>query len=67
LPNLPWIDNTATSSSAPSVGTPINTNPPVSSVPTMTQSSNQTPADSNQSSSIPSMKGYADDDLNKPQ
>ena len=67
LPTLPWIDSAATNSSAPSVGTPINTNPPVSSVPTMTQSSDQAPADSNQSSSIPTMKGYADDDLNKPQ
>ena len=67
LPNLPWIDNTAgASASAPSVGTPINTNPPVSSIPTMTQSSDQTPADKNQSSDIPTMKGYADDDLNKP-
>jgi len=48
LPNLPWIDNTAaTGPSAPSVGTPINTDPPASS--------------------IPSMKGTADDDLNKPQ
>lgn len=46
LPTLPWIDNTATSSSAPSVGTPINNDPPASS--------------------IPSMKGSADDDLNKP-
>ena len=67
LPNLPWIDNTATSSSAPSVGTPINTNPPVSSIPTMTESSNQAPTDSTPPASIPSMKGYADDDLNKPQ
>ncbi len=48
LPTLPWIDNTAAAgSSAPSVGTPINTNPPASP-------------------SIPSMKGSADDDLNKP-
>jgi hypothetical protein len=67
LPNLPWIDNTATSSVAPSVGTPINTNPPVSSIPTMTESSNQASADSTPPASIPSMKGYADDDLNKPQ
>ena len=67
LPNLPWIDNTAAaSSSAPSVGTPINTNPPVSSVPTMTQSSDQAPTDSTPPSSAPTMKGYADDDLNKP-
>jgi hypothetical protein len=68
LPNLPWIDNTATTSSAaPSVGTPINTNPPVSSIPAMTESSNQAPTDSTPPASIPSMKGYADDDLNKPQ
>jgi hypothetical protein len=67
LPNLPWIDNTATSSAAPSVGTPINTNPPVSSIPAMTESSNQAPTDSTPPASIPSMKGYADDDLNKPQ
>lgn len=68
LPNLPWIDNTATTSSAaPSVGTPINTNPPVSSAPAMTESSNQAPTDSTPPASIPSMKGYADDDLNKPQ
>jgi hypothetical protein len=66
LPNLPWIDSAATNSAAPSVGTPINTNPPASSIPTMTQSSDQTPADNNQSSDIPTMKGYADDDLNKP-
>jgi len=68
LPNLPWIDNTAaTSSAAPSVGTPVNTNPPVSSIPAMTESSNQAPADSTPPSSTPTMKGYADDDLNKPQ
>ena len=66
LPNLPWIDSAATNSSAPSVGTPINTNPPASSIPTMTKSSDQAPADNNQSSDIPTMKGYADDDLNKP-
>lgn len=54
LPTLPWIDNTATTnSSAPSVGTPITTNPPASA---------PTP-----SSDIPTMKGTADDDLNKPQ
>ncbi len=66
LPNLPWIDSAATNSAAPSVGSPINTNPPASSIPTMTQSSDQAPADNNQSSDIPTMKGYADDDLNKP-
>jgi hypothetical protein len=67
LPNLPWIDNTATSSAAPAVGTPINTKPPVSSIPAMTESSNQAPTDSTSPSSTPTMKGYADDDLNKPQ
>jgi len=67
LPNLPWIDNTAAAgSSAPSVGTPINTNPPVSSIPAMTESSNQAPTDSTPPASIPTMKGTADDDLNKP-
>jgi hypothetical protein len=33
----------------------------------MTESSNQAPTDSTPPDSIPSMKGYADDDLNKPQ
>lgn len=47
LPNLPWFANTAsTNASAPAVGTPIDTNTP--------------------GSTIPSMKGTADDDLNKP-
>lgn len=69
LPKLPWIDNAAAAagSAAPSVGTPVNTNPPVSSVPVMTDASNQAPTDSTSSSAIPSMKGTADDDLNKPQ
>lgn len=67
LPDLPWINNATPNPSAPSVGTPINTSPPVTTIPTMTQATDQPPADNTPPSATPPIKGYADDDINKPQ